>query len=271
MSRARSLQRPVLLALATLFLGVLVVPSVAQDDDGYPKGPVGGHKLAAELCAMKPLQSTNWQGTMKISARGHQTVSVPITCEWQVGAAMWQVTYTTTATNSIPGEKLAIAFSTNTPPQYWRAEWPLRQAPETVKKLTGSEADVPLAGSDFWLSDLGFEFYHWPGQTLLKGELRRGQSCYVLECTNPNATAGHYGRVKVWIDVHNRVPLEAEAYGTDGKLLKDFELGSVTKVNGQYELKDLKITNDQTNSRTQLLFDLKAGDSARPAGVPNAR
>jgi hypothetical protein len=269
MSRAVPGLRPILLSLAVLLAGVL--PSVAQDD-GYPKGQEGGHKLAADLCALKPVQDTNWQGVLKISGRAHKTVSVPLTCEWQVGPASWQVTYTTSATNSLPAEKLTVAFSTNGPPQYRYASSPALGAPlGEARRLPGSEADIPLAGSDFWLSDLGFEFYHWPGQNLLKGELRRGRSCFVLECTNPDATAGHYGRVKVWVDKDSLAPLEAEAYGKDGNLLKDFELGSVTKVNGQYELKDLKITNDRSNSRTQLLFDLKTGDPAQPAGVQNPR
>ena len=264
MSRACALLRPVCLVLAILLAGLL--PSLAQDDADYPKGPEGGHKLAAELGALKPAQDTNWQGVLKISARGHKTVSVPIACEWKTGDPTWSVTYLTAATNSIPAEKLTIVFSTNGPPEYWYARAASPDAPPgEAKKLLGSQADIPLAGSDFWLSDLGFEFYHWPGQTLLKGELRRSESCFVLESTNPDAPAGGYGRVKVWVTKKKgRVPLEAEAYGKDGNLLKDFELGSVTKVNGQYELKDLKITNDRTNSRTQLLFDLKAVD-------PNAR
>jgi hypothetical protein len=250
-----------LLFLAALLAGIL--SSAAQDDD-YPKGPEGGHKLASELCALRPVQDTNWQGVLKISGRNHKTFSVPVTCVWKTGETSWSVTYATVATNTLSAEKLTIVFSTNASPQYWyaRAAAP-GSPPGEAKLLTGSAADLPFAGSDFWLSDLGFEFYHWPGQNLLKGELRRGQSCFVLECTNPNALPGGYGRAKVWVDKKSKAPLEAEAYGQDGNLLKDFELGSVTKINDQYELKDLKIANHRTDSRTQLLFDLKTGDSPR--------
>jgi hypothetical protein len=254
MSRPRAGVLPGLLALALLLSGA--APPPEQDD--LPRGPEGGRKLAAKLQALRPAENADWRGILKISGRNHQTVSIPATCEWTTGEANWSVTYLTAETNGIPAEKLTIEFSTNGRPRYFYARAPAPGAPlGELKALKGSEADIPLAGSDFWLSDLGFEFYHWPGQNLLKRELRRSTSCLVLESTNPDAPAGSYGRVKVWIETDYLAPLEAEAYGTDGKLLKEYELGSVKKVNGRYELKDLKISNPKTGSRTQLLFDLQ--------------
>ena len=48
---------------------------------------------------------------------------------------------------------------------------------------------IPFAGSDFWIADLGLEFFHWPEQKVLKKEFRRNCSCVVLESTNPNPAA----------------------------------------------------------------------------------
>jgi hypothetical protein len=248
---------------------MLAWPAGARaQEDKLAKGPVGGQQLAAEMNALRPVQDTNWQGVLKISGRNHKTVSEPITAEWKTGETTWSVTYMIGSNTTTASERLRIVFSTNGPPEYWYAKASAPGGPlGAAQKLSGHGADIPFGGSDFWLSDLGFEFYHWPGQNKLPDVLRRGQSCYVLECTDPQAPAGSYSRVRVWIDMNNEAPLEAEAYGTDGRLLKDFELGSVTKVNGKYELKDLKITNEQTNSRTQLLFDLggAAGKADGPA------
>ena len=246
--------------LAFACLGALLLGGKAwsaQDED-LPKGPEGGRRLAQELCELRPMADTNWHGVLKISGRNHKTISIPIACEWRTGEATWSVAYLTTATNSTPAESLKIIFSTNAPPQYFYSRAPSPGAAlGEVRQLSGTNADIPLAGSDFWLSDLGFEFYHWPGQNFLKWELRRSTGCDVLESTTPNPAPASYGRVKVWIEKEHRAPLQAEAYGADGRLLKEFELGSIEKVRGQYELKDLKISNRQTGSRTQLQFDLQ--------------
>jgi hypothetical protein len=246
MSRRRPPAVPRALLLALLFAGQ---HSPAQDT--YPTGPVAGQQLAAALCSMRPVENATWRGVMRISGRGHQTILVPVTCQTALGESDWTVTYTTGATNAPGAEQLVINFSTNAPPRY--AYSPASGQP---RNLTGAEADIPLGGSDFWLSDLGFEFYHWPEQNRLKGEMRRGRPCFVLECANPHPATNSYGRVKVWIEKESGAPLQAETYGADGRPLKDFELGSVKKVGDRYELKDMEIINEKTDSRTRLVFDL---------------
>ena len=50
---------------------------------------------------------------------------------------------------------------------------------------------------------------------------------------------------------------EAEAYDAKGKLLKEFDVKSLKKVNGQWQVEEMEICNVQTGSRTRLEFDLK--------------
>ena len=114
-----------------------------------------------------------------------------------------------------------------------------------------------FSNSDFWLCDLGLEFFHWPQQKVLKKEIHRSCGCTVLESTNPSPTANGYSRVLSWIDKESGGILEAEAYDIHDKLLKDFAPKSFKKVNGQWELQEMEIRNVQTGSRTQLEFDLK--------------
>ncbi len=242
---------------AAMLLAVLLA-AVSLRAQEYPTGPAAGHELANAMCSMRPAENADWRGVMKISGRSHQTTAVPVTCQTTTGDSAWTVTYTTGTTNGAVAEKLVINFSTNAAPQYIYSSaaspgGPLGEA----RHLSGAEADIPLGGSDFWLSDLGFEFYHWPDQNRLKGELRRGKSCFVLESVNRNPPVGGYGRVKVWIEKESGVPLQAETYGANGKVLKEFELGSVKKVNDRYQLKDMEIINYQTGSRTRLIFDLE--------------
>jgi len=114
-----------------------------------------------------------------------------------------------------------------------------------------------FANSDFWVCDLGLEFFHWPAQKVLKKEIKRSRGCTVLESTNPNPATNSYSRVVSWIDSESGGIVQAEAYDFNGKLLKEFAPKSFKKVNGQWELQEMQINNVQTGSRTRLDFDLK--------------
>jgi len=126
-------------------------------------GPEAGRALVAELLSVRPDEEVKWNGVLKISGRENKLDPVPIQCQTKPGETNWSVTYLTSATRTSGAEKLTIIFSTNAPPQYFYARAAAPDAPlGETKALTGAEADIPLADSDFWLSDLGFQFYHWP-------------------------------------------------------------------------------------------------------------
>jgi hypothetical protein len=123
-----------------------------------------------------------------------------------------------------------------------------------------TSSETSFAGSDFSIGDLGLEFFHWPQQKILKHEMRRGRPCQVLESRNPDPSPDGYSRVVSWIDNETLGIVQAEAYDAKGKLLKEFYPKSFKKVNGQWELQEMEIRNDQTGSRTRLEFDLKRLD-----------
>lgn len=115
---------------------------------------------------------------------------------------------------------------------------------------------IPFANSDFWVADLGLEFFHWPAQKVLKHEMRRGQACEVLESMNPEPSTNGYSRVVSWIDNDTGGIVHAEAFDAKGKLLKEFNPKEFKKVNGQWQLQEMEIRNVQTGSRTRLEFNL---------------
>jgi hypothetical protein len=86
--------------------------------------------------------------------------------------------------------------------------------------------------------------------------MRRGRSCRVLESINPKRVPGGYSRVVAWIDVETDGLIRAEAFDQDNKLLKEFSVGSFKKVKGKWELQDMEIRNERTDSRTRLEFNL---------------
>jgi hypothetical protein len=135
-----------------------------------------------------------------------------------------------------------------------------QQPLDALPVVGGATLSQPLANSDFWLGDLGLEFLHWPEQRVLRTEMRRGQVCRVLESLNPEPTVGGYARVLSWIarpGSDTEGILQAEAYDRGQRLIKEFSLGSFKKVEGEWQLKDMKILSPPQHSRTWLEFDLK--------------
>jgi hypothetical protein len=127
-----------------------------------------------------------------------------------------------------------------------------------VKSLPGTATMIAFVHSDFWVADLGLEFFHWPAQKVLKHEMRRGQACKVLENTNPAPSTNGYSRVVSWIDNDSGGIVHAEAFDAKGKLLKEFDPKEFKKVNGQWQLQEMEIRNVQTGSRSRIEFNLES-------------
>ena len=115
---------------------------------------------------------------------------------------------------------------------------------------------VPFAGTDFWVADLGMEFLRWPSQTLLKKELRRGQSCNKLESIAPPGWTNGYVRVVGWYDIDTGGPVLVWAYDANGKRLKEFKPNEFKKVNGEWQVEEMEIATSRTGSRTTMRFQL---------------
>ena len=79
----------------------------------------------------------------------------------------------------------------------------------------------------------------------------------MLESTNPHPATNGYARVVAWIDEESGSVIEATAYDGSDKPLKDFNLKSLAKVNGHWQVEAVIMDNVQTGSRTRLEFDLK--------------
>jgi len=132
-------------------------------------------------------------------------------------------------------------------------------SPLTIEHtFAGRQISNPsFAGSDFSVTDLSLEFFHWPQQVVLKKEVKRSRGCTVLESVNLAPTPASYSRVVSWIDDETLGPVQAEAYDTNGKLLKVFYPKDFKKIKGQWQVGMMDLENVQTHSRTRLVLDLK--------------
>lgn len=242
------------------------LPSVALSATEPARSPIGrtgtewdrdGQDIAAKLRDAAPDRESEYHGVLLITPRDGKATEIPIHSKITLTPTNWMVTYR--AKNEAGSETLAITHSPNQPNHY-QLQIAGRQGTSSEESTTlkREELNRPFAGSDFWIIDLGLEFAHWPRQRKVKNEMRRSRSCNVLESINPNAGAASYARVLTWVDVETGGIVRAEAFDRleDSRPAKEFELGSLRKVDGQHQLESMKIRSKKTGQETELKFEL---------------
>lgn len=233
------------------------IGAAAAETNGLSDVENQGRQLAQRILEQQPAENLTNVGVLIIQDEGRRS-EIPVRFQTAVAADRWSTTYATLSGSN--RMTLIVVHEAGKPNRYELAAGPPSE-PHPPEILTGNQTMIPFAGSDFWVADLGLEFFHWPEQKILKEyEMRRGRACHVLESVNPNPSPNGYSRVVSWIDNETLGIVQAEAYDAKGNLLKEFYPKDFKKVHGQWELQEMEIINDQTGSRTWIKFDLKKGD-----------
>lgn len=254
---------PVATALCLLALSILPPYTQAAESRQAPSlTPIldpekSGAELVARLRAAAPPEPTEFTGKLEILTRDDKVITVPIRSVITPGVTNWVVAYHASEGGGGPAQRLTIVHTPARPNVYTLETEDPGGKPARPIPIGTNELASPFARSDFWFCDLGLEFLHWPQQRVLRHEMRRHRSCWVLESTTPVPAPGGYARVLSWVDVEHEGILLAEAYDAAGKLMKEFKLGSLRKVDGRYELESMKMRNVRTRSESELKFDLK--------------
>jgi len=228
-----------------------------------------GRALAQQLLAQGPLSNLVQTATLNIRLGPGKRREIPLRIETRVSAPEWQMIYETSAPSN--RVRLVVTHQPGRPNRY--DFWPeLPEAGSAEDRpaaiLTGSQLMQPFAGSDFWVGDLGQEFFHWPQQKLVKKVIYNSRACSILESTSPDPADEGYARVVTWIDSESLGPQHAEAYDARGRKLKEFQTKELKKVNGQWQVSVLEIENDQTGTRTLLEFNLRASAASTGNAAP---
>lgn len=209
---------------------------------------IQGRTLAQKILANRPAENFTNTGILQIRDNGRLT-KIPLICETILTQSNWLNRYQATyGTNSLAVATLTIMHSTTN-------QYRLSEKVGVDRDLSGNDTMIPFVGSDFWLGDLGLEFFLWPEQKVLKREFHRNCACTVLESTNPNPSSNSYSRVVCWIDNDSLGIVEAYAYDADGRRLKNFYPKNLEKVNGQYQVGSMVMQNLQTDSSSRLEFN----------------
>lgn len=254
---------PFILHPSSLFLSLCLC--AAQPKSGLRPEPrlspqaaeIEGRQLAADLLVQKPTSSSTNSGVMSFRQPNAQRRQANVVFAVVLTTTNWMNLYRADRGDAGQSVELTIIHSDNQPNQYLLRKGAQAADPNApALKLTGNQTMVPFAGSDFWIADLGLEFFHWPKQLLIKDEMRRGRACHMLEAINPKPAPGAYSKVDSWIDNETGGIVHAEAYDDSAKLLKEFDPKKFEKINGQWQLEGMEIRNIQTGSRTRIDFNL---------------
>jgi len=190
---------------ALLFLPVLCLAEGKIEPRPAPLDPVQAQKearvLVHDILGQTPDKNTTNTGVVRIRDAEGKRKEIPVRFKVFSTPTNWISIYRAAATNGAGAQELVVTHAGQEPNRYQFAKDFTGGAPAKPETLQPSQMMTPFAGSDFWLADLGLEFFHWPNQRLLKKELRRGQSCAVLESVNPQPVPGGYNRVVSWIDI----------------------------------------------------------------------
>ncbi len=244
------MKRPSVIWVVLMLLTAPSLTAAGLED----RAAMDGLALAADLTSRIPDKPLTNHGVLTIRAKRQEPVKLPVTIVMRPDGDTWTTTYETRHGGKI--ETFTIHQGVDGPNRYtWTQAGGIVSVSSSNATLRADQLMRPFAGSDFWLADLGLEFLHWPGQKLLRKELRRGQSCHVLESTLHGASDRGYARVVAWIDIDTGGIVDAYAYDSQGRELKHFYPRSFQKINGRYEIKRIDISSSQDGSVTTLQFD----------------
>jgi hypothetical protein len=242
--------------------------ATAETTNDLSDAEIQGRDLARQLLEQRP--ATNFIQTGILTIRGtkvnYPNISIKFEAfvyptEWRnIGfPTNWYSVYEAFPTNGL-NEELSISHYDDLPNKYYHhAGSGIGQEPEIEDQhvIFPGKIDEPFVNSDFYIGDLGLEFFHWPEQKILKRENSRGRVCKVLESTSPDPSTNGYSRVDSWIDEETLGIVQAYAYDAQGKKLKEFYPKDFKKVDGQWRVGMMEMINVQTKSRSQIEFDLK--------------
>lgn len=245
------------------FLGVGWAADIGADargDAGADPGveaaaAAAGQALAEDLRSRRPPETVSYDGSIELRSASGQRRSVAMRFETRVTPAGWEAVYRTV--EAAGGEQLRVIHRREGGLEYrWGRLHDGRVVDEEIVPGGDGRAKRGFGGSDFVAADLGLDFLHWPVQRLVKvkNPMRKGRACKVIESSGVGPEAA-YQRVRAWIDLDSGGPIYAEAYDVTGRLIKVFEVDRVTKVEGEWQLTEMKMRNEQADTRSAIRFD----------------
>lgn len=117
-----------------------------------------------------------------------------------------------------------------------------------------------------WI-DMSLEFLWWDDPMWIREDSVKGHACHVIDVPAPRLDANGYSIVRLWIEKKSNALLRAEAFGSEGNLVRQFSVRSLKKINGRWMVKSLDFVTYPTRDRTRLhVREVRTADAQDDVG-----
>ena len=113
--------------------------------------------------------------------------------------------------------------------------WTYTPSTDRTILISGHMLRQSIMGSDLSYEDRMEDpvLHNLYSATVVGEEMFLDRPCWVLELTAKKADVAYYSR-KIWVDKERYVPLKENRYAKGGKLLKTFEVKTVTRIQNRW-------------------------------------
>lgn len=131
-------------------------------------------------------------------------------------------------------------------------KWIYLPSSKQTRRLTGESGQGGVLGSELSVEDFDFDKEKSSENTLKKEIQIGGKKYYVIE-SNVNSTSNNYSKVVSYVSALDYLPVKAECYDKQGKLLKILDITGYKKVSAnKWRAGKIKIRNVQNKRGTEI-------------------
>jgi hypothetical protein len=128
------------------------------------------------------------------------------------------------------------------------------------RRIAGSDKGESFMGTDFTYNDLEQRSMEEAKHTRLPDEKQSGIDCYIIESI-PTGDDIEYGKLRVWVDKKDFIPLKVYFYDRKGNHLKTLVAQVVEPIGGKATITRLLMKNLKKGSKT--IMELKSLDRSK--------
>lgn len=133
-------------------------------------------------------------------------------------------------------------------------KWIYLPSSKQTRRLTGESGQGGILGSELSVED--FDFNRDRGaKNILKKELEINGKKYFLVESDVNATSANYSKIVTYVAASEYLPIKAECYDKQGKLLKILDFSNYKKVSKtKWRAGKITIANTQNKRGTEIIM-----------------
>ncbi len=128
--------------------------------------------------------------------------------------------------------------------------WLYMPSLKKTRRITGSSSGDDFMGTDFTYDDMSGHEVEDYDYTLQQDSDINGKKCWNVVCIPKKKS--NYSKYITWVDQESYIPVKAEFYDKQGKLLKVMEVQSLKKIDGFWTVEKVQMENVQKKHKTVI-------------------